>query len=111
MTLASLTGRVLLVLSRGRGCVVSESCCSRLLLGLAKEVLASRSSSREKDDLEEMMNMLGLCEEYLDDVVFEKEDPPPVDSVCWLAIIRVCMVKEYNEFWFFKNMRTGISLT
>lgn len=51
--------------------------------------MASGSSSREKDDLEDMMNMLGLSKEYLDDVIFEKEDLPPLDSIRWLAIIRV----------------------
>lgn len=53
-----------------------------------------------------MMKKLGIREEDLDDVVFEKEEQSLAEATRWLAIVRVHMEKDFSEYWFFKNMRT-----
>ncbi|KAM0829370.1 hypothetical protein ACQ4PT_066912 [Festuca glaucescens] len=56
------------------------------------------------------MKKLGSREEDLDDVVYEDELPPPVESTRWLTIARVHTDREFSDFWFHKNMRTAWDL-
>ena len=42
--------------------------------------------------------------EDFDDVVLKEEKHPSTDATRWLAIARVHMKKDFNEFWFYKNM-------
>lgn len=53
----------------------------------------------------EMVEMLGLQDDDLDDVVFVEEEAPPPESIRWMAFARVHTKKSYNQFWFFKMMR------
>jgi hypothetical protein len=70
----------------------------------------SASAGTEKDDMDVMMKRLGLREEDLDDVVYEDEAPLPEEATRWLANARVCTDREFNDFWFFKNMRIAWDL-
>jgi len=53
------------------------------------------SSGTESSEVEVMMK-----EEDVDDVIFEQEEAPPSESIKWMAIARVHMVKPYNQFCF-----------
>lgn len=57
------------------------------------------------------MARLGLREEDLDNIVFEQEGPPPAESKGWMVVGKVCMDMPYNQYWFFKNMRSAWDLT
>ncbi|KAE8816021.1 hypothetical protein D1007_06567 [Hordeum vulgare] len=56
------------------------------------------------------MSELGLQEEYMEDVVVEKEDPLPPTATRWMAIARDHMEKKYNEYGFYKTMRAAWDL-
>uniref|UniRef100_A0ACD5VP47 Uncharacterized protein n=1 Tax=Avena sativa TaxID=4498 RepID=A0ACD5VP47_AVESA len=68
------------------------------------------SSSDGETGIEKMMQHLGITDDDLDDVVFEEESPPPIETTRWLAIARVFTEGEYSKFWFFKNMRSAWDL-
>ena len=44
-----------------------------------------------------MMQVLGLADEDLDDVVFESEEPSPIEATRWLAIARVNTDEECSK--------------
>ena len=71
---------------------------------------ASGSKTVDSKDVAEMMERLGLQENGLDDVVFEEQEPPPPESVCWMALARVHTDKPYSQYWFFRNMRVARDL-
>ena len=50
---------------------------------------ASCSKTVDLEDVAEMMEMLGLEEADLDDVVFEDQGASPPDSIRWMALARV----------------------
>uniref|UniRef100_A0ACD6ABP0 Uncharacterized protein n=1 Tax=Avena sativa TaxID=4498 RepID=A0ACD6ABP0_AVESA len=71
---------------------------------------AACSSDKGKTNLESMMEKLGLGEEDLDDVIYEEQAPPPVETTRWLAIARVHTDREFSDFWFYKSMRMAWNL-
>ncbi|KAM0871624.1 hypothetical protein ACQ4PT_039258 [Festuca glaucescens] len=64
---------------------------------------ASGSGLKDDGDLEKLMNQLGICDDDLDDVVFEEEGP----GLRWLGFIPRL---EYSQTWFFANMRSAWGL-
>jgi hypothetical protein len=68
------------------------------------------SSASGNGGIEQMMKQLGLCEEDLDDVVYEAEDPSTVEMTRWMIISRVHMDSENSAYWFFKNMKSSWDL-
>jgi hypothetical protein len=69
----------------------------------------SGSGRKEKDDsIEDLVEKLGLCEDDLEDVVFEDE-APLINEVAtkWFPIARVHTETEYSQFWFYKNMQAA----
>jgi hypothetical protein len=80
-------------------------------MGGAMSTEVQESSSASGDGrIEQMMKQLGLCEEDLDDVVYEAEDPPPAETTRWMTIARVHTDSEYSAYWFFKNMKSSWDL-
>jgi hypothetical protein len=72
----------------------------------------SGSGRKEKDEnSEDLMKKLGMCEDDLNDVVFE-DVAPPINEVAarWLAIARVHIETKYSQFWFYKNMQAAWDL-
>ena len=70
---------------------------------------ATAAGSSGTDDVEKMMNDLGLRAEDIDDVVFEEKEAPP-EAIRWIALAREHSTKTYSQFWFFKNMRAAWDL-
>ena len=80
-------------------------------LGFFDQMASSASGAGSgTDDVEEMMKNLGLTEDDLDDVVFEDQQVPSEAAVRWMAVARVHTPKEYNQYWFFRNMRAAWDL-
>ncbi|KAK1660498.1 hypothetical protein QYE76_048657 [Lolium multiflorum] len=64
---------------------------------------------KNRDDVEAMMQRLGLKEDDLDDVVFQEEEKPEED-IRWMAVARVHTESEFSHYWFLKNMRSAWDL-
>ena len=62
------------------------------------------SGSSGISDMEKMMEELGLREEDLDDIVYDKKEAPE-EGARWIALAKVNTNKTYSQTWFFKNMR------
>jgi hypothetical protein len=72
---------------------------------------ASGSGVKDKEEeLAALMEELGLDEEDLDDVIFEEEAPPQVESPRWFAVAKVHTDSGYSQSWFFANMRSAWGL-
>jgi hypothetical protein len=71
---------------------------------------AAGGGSSRKEDLDVMLKKLGLCEEDLDDVVFEEESLRPVESTRCLAISGVHTNRDFNLFWFCMTMHSAWDL-
>ncbi|KAM0825349.1 hypothetical protein ACQ4PT_069621 [Festuca glaucescens] len=70
---------------------------------------ASSSGMKDDGDLEKLMNQLGICDDDLDDVVFEEEGPPVEEIPRWLAVARVHTEAEYSQTWVFANIAWGLA--
>jgi hypothetical protein len=64
---------------------------------------------KNRDDVEAVMQRLGLKEDDLDDVVFQEEEKPEED-IRWMAVARVHTESEFSHYWFLKNMRSAWDL-
>ncbi|KAE8781256.1 hypothetical protein D1007_45497 [Hordeum vulgare] len=71
--------------------------------------LGENSRSFGVSNVEMTMQELGLKEEDLDDIVFDKREAPE-DVVRWVEIDRVNTCNTYSQTWFFCNMRRAWDL-
>ncbi|KAE8815217.1 hypothetical protein D1007_07342 [Hordeum vulgare] len=72
--------------------------------------LASRSrAGSNNNDLESMMQELGLHEEDVEDAVVVEDDLLE-DATRWMVVARVHTDRPYNQYWFYKNMRVAWDL-
>lgn len=69
----------------------------------------SGSGSAATEEIDKMMEELGLRDEDLDDVVFDEKEAP-ANAARWMAVARVHIDKPYSQYWFFKNMRAAWDL-
>ena len=78
------------------------------------EGASAKASSAETasavQDVDGLMEKLGLCEEELDDVVFEEMPEGMDETTRWLAVGKVHTDSNFSHYWFFKNMRTAWNL-
>ena len=71
---------------------------------------SSALGNKGKGKIEDLMKELDLKEDDLDDVVFEEEDAPSEKNLGWMILVRVHMDKDFNNYWFFRQMRASWDL-
>src|SRR4051812_14306332 len=70
---------------------------------------STSASDAAMSEMEAMMKELGLKEDDLIDVVVQDGDIPE-EAARWMAIARVNTDKQYNQYWFYRNMRVAWDL-